>query len=108
MFSAARADRAVRFYEMLKHTKGKFHGQPFTLLSWQDRIIRDVYGTLRPDGTRQYKFVYIEVAKKMEKVSWQPRRRCTTCLQMARKAGRSTGARRTGTRHPWCTTWRWR
>ena len=64
MFSAAKADRAVRFYEMLHHTKGKFHGQPFTLLPWQDRIIRDVYGTLRPDGTRQYKYVYIEIPKK--------------------------------------------
>jgi len=67
MFSAVKADRAVHFYEMLKHTKGKFHGQPFALLPWQDRIIRDVYGTLRPDMTRQYKYVYIEIPKKQGK-----------------------------------------
>ncbi|PKN85614.1 MAG: terminase large subunit [Chloroflexi bacterium HGW-Chloroflexi-8] len=64
MFSDARADRAVKFFEMLKHTKGKFHGQPFTLLPWQSNIIRDVYGTLKNDGTRQYKFAYLEIPKK--------------------------------------------
>jgi len=64
MFSEAHADRAVRFFESLKHTKGKFHGQPFTLLPWERKIIRDVYGTLKEDGTRQYKTVYLEVPKK--------------------------------------------
>lgn len=64
MFSEAHAQRAVRFFGMLKHTKGQFAGQPFTLLPWEEQIIRDVYGTLKADGTRQYKFVYIEIAKK--------------------------------------------
>lgn len=64
MFDERRADRAVRFYEMLRHTKGKFRDQPFTLLPWQKQIIRDVYGTLKSDGTRQYKYVYIEIPKK--------------------------------------------
>lgn len=64
MFSEMRAQRAVAFFESLKHTKGRFYGQPFTLLDWQKTIIRDVYGTLRPDGSRQYKYVYLEVPKK--------------------------------------------
>jgi len=64
MFSEARADRAVRFFESLKHTKGRFSGQPFILLPWEKQIIRDVYGTLKADGTRQYKYVYIEIPKK--------------------------------------------
>lgn len=64
MFSEAHADRAVKFFESLKHTKGEFHGQPFLLLPWERQIIRDVYGTLREDGTRQYKYVYIEIPKK--------------------------------------------
>lgn len=64
MFDAARAERAVKFFGMLKHTKGQFYGHPFTLLPWQSQIIRDVYGTVRPDGTRQYKYVYVEVPKK--------------------------------------------
>jgi phage terminase large subunit-like protein len=64
MFSEAKANRAVKFFESLKHTKGQFYGQPFILLDWERTIIRDVYGTLKDDGTRQYKFAYIEVPKK--------------------------------------------
>lgn len=67
MFSEARANLAVRFFESLKHTKGQFSGQPFVLLPWQNQIIRDVYGTLKDDGTRQYKYVYIELPKKQGK-----------------------------------------
>jgi phage terminase large subunit-like protein len=64
MFSEAKAQRAVQFFESLKHTKGQFYGQPFILLDWERQIIRDVYGTLKDDGTRQYKYVYIEIPKK--------------------------------------------
>lgn len=64
VFSEAKANRAVRFFESLSHTKGQFAGQPFTLLPWERQIIRDVYGTLKEDGTRQYKFVYVEIPKK--------------------------------------------
>src|SRR3972149_6058761 len=64
MFDEARANRAVRFYESLKHTKGRFYGQPFTLLPWQAQIVREVYGTVNERGVRQYKYVYLEVPKK--------------------------------------------
>jgi phage terminase large subunit-like protein len=64
MFSEAHADRAVRFFEMLKHTDGQFYNQPFDLLPWEKQAIRDVYGTLKEDGTRQYQFVYLELPKK--------------------------------------------
>lgn len=64
MIDEAKARRAVRFFANLKHTKGKFHGQPFTPLPWQERIIRDVYGTVKEDGTRQIRYVYLEVPKK--------------------------------------------
>jgi phage terminase large subunit-like protein len=64
MFDPKRADRAVWFYENLKHTKGKFYAQPFELLPWQKSIIRDVYGTVKLDGNRQYKYIYLEVPKK--------------------------------------------
>jgi len=64
MFSEAHANRAERFFESLKHTDGQFNGKPFLLLPWERQIIRDVYGTLNQDGTRQYKFIYIEIPKK--------------------------------------------
>jgi len=64
MFDERRAQRAVKFFESLKHTTGKFHGQPFELLDWQLPIVRDVYGTLKENRTRQYKYAYLEIPKK--------------------------------------------
>jgi phage terminase large subunit-like protein len=64
MFDEARANRAVAFFENLKHTKGKFAGKPFTLLPWERDIIRVVYGTVDEEGHRIYKYVYIEIPKK--------------------------------------------
>jgi len=63
-FSTAAADRAVSFFGMLKHTKGEFYGQEFTLLPWQNSIIRDVYGTLNDNGLRRYKYAVLFVSKK--------------------------------------------
>lgn len=39
MFSEAKARRVTQFIECLKHTKGEFHGEPFKLLPWQEKII---------------------------------------------------------------------
>jgi len=64
------ADRAVTFIKCLRHTSGRWAGQPFNLLPWQEGIVRDVFGTLRPDGHRRYKTVYIECPKKNGKTQW--------------------------------------
>ena len=61
------ADIVVAFIEQLKHTKGEFYKQPFELIDWQEQIIRDVFGVLKPDGYRQFNTVYIEVPKKCGK-----------------------------------------
>ena len=65
-FDERKARRVVRFIEALRHTKGEFHGQPFHLLPWQEKIIRDVFGTVRDDdpSMRQYTTAYIEIPKK--------------------------------------------
>src|SRR3972149_1099151 len=67
VFDEARALRAVRIFESLRHTKGRFYGQPFTLLPWEKQIVRDVYGTVNEKGLRQYKTVYLEITKKQGK-----------------------------------------
>jgi len=64
MYNEAKAERAVRFIENLKHTKGRWHGQPFELLPWQDKIIRDIFGTVKENGYRQYNYAYVEIPKK--------------------------------------------
>lgn len=64
MYDRERADDAVAFIRSLKHTKGRWAGVPFTLLDWQEQIIRDIFGTIKEDGYRQYKTAYIEIPKK--------------------------------------------
>ena len=61
------ADFVVTFIEQLRHTKGEFYNKPFELIDWQEQIIRDIYGILKEDGTRQFRTVYIEVPKKCGK-----------------------------------------
>jgi len=67
MFDEQKAQAAIDFFQSLKLTKGKFHGYYFDLLDWQEKIVRDVYGTVKLDGNRQYKMAYIEAPKKTGK-----------------------------------------
>ena len=64
MFDEAKARQTVEFINCLKHTKGRWRGQPFALLPWQEQIIRDVFGTMKENGYRQYNTAYIEIPKK--------------------------------------------
>ena len=64
MFDEAKAQRTIKFINNLKHTKGEWHGQPFTLLPWQEKIIRDVFGTVKENGYRLYNTAYVEIPKK--------------------------------------------
>lgn len=65
-FDAARADLACDFFpEYLRHFEGEHAGKPFELLDWQrELIIRPLFGWLRRDGTRRFRRVFLEVAKK--------------------------------------------
>lgn len=64
MFDEGKAQRTVEFIKCLKHTKGRWRGQPFELLPWQEKIIRDVFGTVKENGYRQYNTAYVEIPKK--------------------------------------------
>ena len=66
-YSQEAADYAVNFIECLCHTKGTWAGQKFKLLDWQEQIIRDLFGILKPNGYRQFNTAYIEIPKKMGK-----------------------------------------
>ncbi|WP_025692637.1 terminase large subunit [Paenibacillus zanthoxyli] len=63
-----RALEPIEFIQML-YAVDDFYGQPFMLLDWQYDVLWDVYGTVRPDGYRQYRFAYLEVPKKNGKTS---------------------------------------
>ena len=59
-----KADFAVSFIECLCHTKGTWAGKNFELIDWQEQIIRDVFGTIKANGYRQFNTAFIEVPKK--------------------------------------------
>ena len=61
------ADYAVNFIECLSHTKGTWARKPFKLIPWQEQIIRDLFGILKPNGYRQFNTAYIEIPKKQGK-----------------------------------------
>ncbi|MCG1024537.1 terminase TerL endonuclease subunit [Dehalobacter sp.] len=61
------ANYAVAFIESLSHTKGTWAGKPFELIDWQEQIIRDIFGTIKPNGYRQFNTAYVEIPKKMGK-----------------------------------------
>lgn len=66
-YDKAKADRAVKFIQNLKHTKGKWDGKKFMLLPWQEQIVRDIFGIVRADGKRQFLTAYVEIPKKQGK-----------------------------------------
>ena len=66
-YDKAAADYAVNFIECLCHTKGTWAGKKFELIDWQEQIIRDLFGTLKPNGYRQFNTAYVEIPKKMGK-----------------------------------------
>lgn len=66
-YDKAKADRAVKFIENLCHTKGKWAGKRFWLLPWQEQLIRDIFGIVKPDGYRQPRTAFVEICKKVGK-----------------------------------------
>ena len=63
-YDKSEADFAVNFIENLCHTKGTWARKKFLLMDWQEQIIRDVFGTIKPNGYRQFNMAYVEIPKK--------------------------------------------
>jgi phage terminase large subunit-like protein len=65
-FDEEAADLAVTFFpRFLEHVKAEWAGRPFDLDDWQkEQIVRPLFGWKRPDGTRRYRTVYVEVPRK--------------------------------------------
>jgi len=66
-YDSAEADYAVGFFSsFLRHSKGRWAGEPFRLLDWQRAdIIEELFGWRRvKDGLRRFRVGYIEVPKK--------------------------------------------
>ena len=66
VFDIAKAQRPIGFFEQfLKHSKGKWAGQPVKLELWQKALIEAIFGFVDQEtGFRQYTKVNLFVAKK--------------------------------------------
>lgn len=63
-FDARQAQLALDFFSFCRHVKGAKAGLPVYLEPWQAFIVVNIFGWLRPDGTRRFRKAYIEVARK--------------------------------------------
>ena len=59
------ADNAVKFINQLSLSTGQ--GEKFRLRDWQEAIVRKLFGTLRPDGKRQYRTAFLMLPRKSGK-----------------------------------------
>ena len=98
VYDKTKADYAVSFIECLCHTKGTWAGKPFTLIDWQEQIIRDIFGIIKPNGYRQFNTAYIEIPKKMGKSELAARSHFCSHAATVRNVRRSTAALRTGSK----------
>jgi phage terminase large subunit-like protein len=65
IFDPATAKYAIDFFpNFLRHSKGEWGGQPLVLAPWQEFIIGSAFGWFNKDGTRRYRTVYLEIARK--------------------------------------------
>ena len=64
-FDEKQAERVLKFFSFLHHSKGEFAGKPFILAPWEQFIIYCLYGWRRKkDGLRRFKTAFLEVARK--------------------------------------------
>lgn len=70
-FDQQSADRAIKFIELLKHTKGESAHAKFELTDWQAFIIASIFGWKNSEtGMRRFKYAYIEIARKNGKTTF--------------------------------------
>lgn len=68
-FDRRAALRAIGFIERLKHTKSEWAGRRFRLEPWQHFVLWNIFGWKNADGTRRFRYAYIEIARKNGKTA---------------------------------------
>jgi phage terminase large subunit-like protein len=63
-FDEEAGQEIIDFIQLLKHSKGKWAGQNLILEPWQQFTFWVAYGWMNADGTRRFRVVYKEVARK--------------------------------------------
>lgn len=63
-FDPAKAEQAIEFFGYLKHSKGEWAGQEFTLEPWQMFTMWVLFGWMNAAGFRRFRTAYEEVPRK--------------------------------------------
>lgn len=63
-FDRDAAQLVIDFFGLLQHSKGEWAGQKIVLEPWQVFFLWVLFGWMRQDGTRRFRFCYLEVARK--------------------------------------------
>ncbi len=63
-FDPKAADVAFRFIGLLRFSKGRWGGKPFTLQPWQQFFVGSLFGWKKADGSRRFREAHLEVARK--------------------------------------------
>jgi len=64
-FDEGAANRVIRFFSLLKHSKGEWAGQVFRLEPWQEFVLWNLFGwKMQETKLRRFRTGYIEVARK--------------------------------------------
>lgn len=66
-YDKEKADNAVNFINSLCHVHGEWAGKAFNLMKWQEKVVRDIFGTVKADGYRQYNTAFVFTPKKNAK-----------------------------------------
>lgn len=67
VFNEPAALDKLNFISNLKFTEGQWAGKPFKLEPWQTFIVANVFGWMRPNGLRRFKYVDLIVPRKNAK-----------------------------------------
>ena len=62
-------EKVINFIQKLKHTKGKWAGKFLLLEPWQKFIVFNLFAWRKADGTRRFRYAYVEVARKNGKTA---------------------------------------
>ncbi len=63
-FDYEAAATALAFVQLLRHSKGKWAGQPLILEPWQAFIVACIFGWKKAAGTRRFNTAFVSVARK--------------------------------------------
>lgn len=72
-FCKKSAQKAIDFFHIfLKHSKGKWAGEPFILEPWQQFIVWNIFGWKigNKNGPRRFRIIYLEISRKNGKAEY--------------------------------------